>query len=397
MEPDLIRLAEAHLSPALIQRASALVGESQSSTQRALHAAIPALYNGLAAEAGSASGAHRVMEVIDEGGFREGATLIHDRLAKGRGEEVIEGGKALLARLLPGRSISISDSLAGTAGVKTSSMSSLLGLATPLVLGTVGREVQARGLDAAGLAAMLRGAQPSTRVSATAENGRVAHSPAERSAHPAGAATGLGRFWPLLLVIPLALAGAFWIRRPSMEPRTDPPPRGLGAGLPPTPPDTAPPTMQPPAEEAPAPVDTVPVPEGISEGTVAYEMHEYLAGGGNDGVKRWVVEELTFAPASALLSGRSIPMLDGLAAVMKAHPEARLMVEGHTDDSGPPAGNVQLSKERADAVKSALVGRGVDADRVETVGVGPDRPIASNDTPVGRAMNRRTEVALIPR
>ena len=73
------------------------------------------------------------------------------------------------------------------------------------------------------------------------------------------------------------------------------------------------------------------------------------------------------------------------------------MVEGHTDDSGPPAGNVQLSKERADAVKSALVGRGVDADRVETVGVGPDRPIASNDTPVGRAMNRRTEVALIPR
>ena len=406
MEPDLIRLAEAHLSPALIQRASALVGESQSNTQRALHAAIPALYTGLAAEAGSASGAHRVMEVIDEGGFREGVTLIQDRLAKGRGEEVIEGGKALLARLLPGRSISLSDSLAGTAGVKTSSMSSLLGLAAPLVLGSVGREVQARGLDAPGLAAMLRGAQPSTRVSATAENGRVAHSPAERPAHPAGAATGLGRFWPLLLVIPLALAGAFWIRRPSTTPLTDPPPRGLGAGLPPTPPDTAPPAVQPPAEvspepadtvPAPAPVDTVPAPEGISEGTVAYEMHEYLAGGGNDGVKRWIVEELTFAPASAQLPGRSIPMLDGLAVVMKAHPEARLMVEGHTDDSGPPAGNVQLSKARADAVKSALVGRGVDADRIETAGVGPDRPVASNDTPEGRAMNRRTEVALIPR
>lgn len=395
MEPDLIRLAEAHLSPALIQRASALVGESQSSTQKALQTAIPALFNGLATEASSTSGAHRVMEVIDEGGFREGVTLIHDRLAKGRGEEVIEGGKALLARLLPGRSISLSDSLAGTAGVKASSMSSLLGLAAPLVLGAVGREAQARGLDAPGLAAMLRGAQPSTRVTATAENGRVAHGPAERSAHPAGAATGLGRFWPLLLVIPLALAGAFWIRRPSTEPRTDPPPRGLGAGLPPT--DSAPPAIQPPAEEAPAPVDTVPAPEGISEGTVAYEMHEYLAAGGHDGVKRWVVEELTFAPASALLPGRSIPMLDGLAAVMKAHPEARLMVEGHTDDSGPPAGNVQLSKARADAVKSALVGRGVDADRIETAGVGPDRPVASNDTPEGRAMNRRTEVALIPR
>lgn len=397
MGPELIRLAEAHLSPAFVQRAGALVGESSTSTHKALEAAIPAMVTGLAGEASSASGARRVMEVIEEGGLRDGATTVHDRLAKGRGAEVIEGGKALLARLFPGRVSSMVDALARSTGVGASSMSSLLALAAPLVLGTVGREVQVRGLDVDGLSAMLRSPPPSAGAAAIPEGGaRVARARTEQPDRREGAASGAGRFWPLLLLIPLAIAGAFWLRnKADAPPRVDVPaaPPRLGAGLPSAPPEAAPLASPPP----PLPADTVPPLAGVPEGTIAFEMHEYLASGGTEGVKRWVIDDLTFAPASAALPGRSIPTLDALATVMKAHPEARLLVEGHTDDSGPPGGNARLSEARASAVKSALVGRGVGAERVDVAGIGADRPIASNDTPEGRAKNRRTEVILTPR
>ena len=89
--------------------------------------------------------------------------------------------------------------------------------------------------------------------------------------------------------------------------------------------------------------------------------------------------------------------LDEVATVLKAYPEAEVVVEGHTDATGVPADNQRLSLERADAVKSALVARGVSADRIKTAGLGQDRPVASNGTVEGRAKNRRTELVVTRR
>lgn len=65
---------------------------------------------------------------------------------------------------------------------------------------------------------------------------------------------------------------------------------------------------------------------------------------------------------------------------------------GHTDNVGPSTYNERLSAERAAAVKQYLVGKGLSPDMIQTTGKGPDAPVASNETPRGRAENRRTEI-----
>lgn len=84
-----------------------------------------------------------------------------------------------------------------------------------------------------------------------------------------------------------------------------------------------------------------------------------------------------------------------LAAVMRKHPHLRVMIEGHTDSVGNDGFNQELSQKRADAVRDFLARRfGIDAARLDAIGFGETRPVADNDTPEGRQMNRRVEAAL---
>jgi len=98
-----------------------------------------------------------------------------------------------------------------------------------------------------------------------------------------------------------------------------------------------------------------------------------------------------FEPGSAVLRPVSRPLLDEMAQVMVRFKERRFEVIGHTDAQGARAANVALSLARAQAVKNYLVAKGLPADRLNTSGQGPDRPVASNDTEAGRARNRRIE------
>jgi OOP family OmpA-OmpF porin len=73
----------------------------------------------------------------------------------------------------------------------------------------------------------------------------------------------------------------------------------------------------------------------------------------------------------------------------------RISIEGHTDNVGTEAMNMRLSTKRAEAVRAYLVQKGVAPDRLESVGYGPTRPIASNKTAMGRGQNRRTEFRIV--
>src|SRR6185295_13404740 len=84
--------------------------------------------------------------------------------------------------------------------------------------------------------------------------------------------------------------------------------------------------------------------------------------------------------------------LDQLAAVLKNHPERRVLVEGFTDSTGSAESNLLLSRARAEAVRVALLARGIGADRIDVRGNGEARPVASNNTQAGRQQNRRVEV-----
>ena len=83
------------------------------------------------------------------------------------------------------------------------------------------------------------------------------------------------------------------------------------------------------------------------------------------------------------------PLFDDIAQMLKNFPMWRLKIVGHTDSTGDAARNQLLSLQRANAVTLALVDRGIQASRLETEGAGQTQPVASNDTPEGRALNRR--------
>lgn len=98
--------------------------------------------------------------------------------------------------------------------------------------------------------------------------------------------------------------------------------------------------------------------------------------------------------ASAEIKPQSKPTLDEIAAVMGAHPDWKLNVGGHTDNIGGDAFNLQLSQQRAEAVKTALVTQyKISADRLTTAGFGASSPVETNETMEGRARNRRVELS----
>lgn len=100
-------------------------------------------------------------------------------------------------------------------------------------------------------------------------------------------------------------------------------------------------------------------------------------------------QTVEFEVSSARLATAGKALLDRVAAVLAAANSVNVDIEGHTDDIGDPNYNQSLSEQRAQAVLSYLVGKGIAADRLTAAGFGPSQPIADNKTRQGRQQNRR--------
>ncbi|MBO4332685.1 MAG: OmpA family protein [Paludibacteraceae bacterium] len=113
-----------------------------------------------------------------------------------------------------------------------------------------------------------------------------------------------------------------------------------------------------------------------------------------DEIIKTAFSQLEFESAKAIIKQSSYSSLDGLATLLKAHQEWTVTLKGYTDNSGQAAKNLQLSKDRAAAVKAYLVNKGVSASKIQSFGYGSANPVASNTTLAGRAKNRRVEIEL---
>lgn len=108
-----------------------------------------------------------------------------------------------------------------------------------------------------------------------------------------------------------------------------------------------------------------------------------------------VMDGIHFDTDRDTITRDSVPVLERAAEVLGKYPDLRVEISGHTDSRGGYKHNMDLSRRRADAVRSWLVEHGVDGSRIETRGAGPNEPIDTNETAAGRFNNRRIEFEIL--
>lgn len=163
------------------------------------------------------------------------------------------------------------------------------------------------------------------------------------------------------------------------------------------PPPSSMPASRPTPAPTPAPVETATAPTATPPpapaATLAQRLAELAPDSGSDG-RQITLEDLVFEPGTATFSADADAGLARVAAWAAATPSAKIRIEGHTDATGSPDANRALSLRRAEAVRDALIARGIAATRIAVSGEGAAQPVASNDEPAGRARNRRVVVRL---
>jgi outer membrane protein OmpA-like peptidoglycan-associated protein len=115
-----------------------------------------------------------------------------------------------------------------------------------------------------------------------------------------------------------------------------------------------------------------------------------------EGQRIAILDKVYFATNKDVILAKSHPLLKQVAAVLRANPQIELVrVEGHTDNQGKPASNLDLSQRRANTVRAFLIKEGIAPERLEAVGYGQTKPVAPNTTARGRETNRRVEFTIV--
>ena len=246
----------------------------------------------------------------------------------------------------------------------------------------------------------------------------MAHSTAEAIEEGAGEGK---KFLPWLLIA-AALALVWGLLKSCSTPETAPEATTSVTTAPtmPAPDSATPPPVEPvvatPAEPAaPAPTESPKVEAPAPDTAPASDAYEKtLASGyaikaakdgfeskllgfieGSEAISKdlwFTMDGIQFDTNKASIRKESEAQVNHIAEILKAYPKVEIKIGGYTDNTGKANANKKLSNNRALAVKKAIVGKGVKADRIDAEGYGSDHPVASNDTTEGRQQNRRIDV-----
>lgn len=126
--------------------------------------------------------------------------------------------------------------------------------------------------------------------------------------------------------------------------------------------------------------------EGMKQEITANEMFEKINSGNS------ISLYINFETGKSSIKNESQNIVDELYTMLKNNPALKIIIEGHTDNVGNKTSNQTLSEQRSASVKTALVNKGIAADRIKTTGYGQDKPVADNTTEEGKAKNRRVEI-----
>ena len=361
-----------------LSRVASAIGEEPVKTKAALGAMIPAVIGGLADKVSTPERASGLLDLIrtqslDSGDVTDPARVLTTPAGV---TTLMNAGGALGDSLFGTRTTVMSDGVASLAGVGRSSSSSLMNLVLPLVLGVIAKHVKKGGWNATSLMSLLTGQREFLRdtpgldgVLGTGEASvRDVYETEEVQGRPPIAEavddspSRKGWLWalPLLLLIPLL---GYLVSR-SREPREA--------------------AVQIPASLAiPRSAPDPDTPVGTTGTTATFTAIGPF--------------RLEFSTATGALTATSSEQLRDIVAIMKANPQARLEITGHSDNVGDEGRNMKLSRERADAVTDRIARLGIDRSRMTTAGHGDGDPVADNGTPEGRHDNRRVEIRITER
>ncbi len=433
MSFNLIDAAKGLFTNDLVGKASAYLGESENTVVKAIGGIIPSLLGGVADKATSShDGAVAVTNLAkesDSAGFLGNLGGFFDNDGGG----MLSKGAGLLSNLFgQGKTDMLSTVISQFSGAKSSSITSLLSMAAPAILGMLGKHANTNNLSADGLASMLSsqkdniaGALPPGLNLSSLFSGFGASKAAEHVSHAATtahAATqhyteeeksggGMKLLFPIILLALLGAAAWYFFKDGCRGPKDPDHTEATHTDTP-----SADGTTGHTASMAMGKLDslsgdfiydagesvTLNLPNNggsltVGKNTTEYRLINFLndKNATIDTVKgNWFeFTNVRFKTGGSEITEESLTQLRNLVTIAKAFPAAQFKIGGYTDNTGDAAKNVALSQKRADAVVAKLKELGMTSTALESAkGYGQEWPIADNATPEGRAQNRRVAV-----
>jgi OmpA-OmpF porin, OOP family len=417
MSINLLDLVKTQLTSSIITQTSKFLGESENGTQNALAAALPAVLGGIVNKVSTNDGAKNLMDLLlqgkHDGGILDNFSNIIGNSSQTQG--LIQSGNGLLKSLVGDKVSGIVNVISTISGISSGSISSLLGIITPLFMGTIGRQVSTNNLGLSGLTSLLSSQIPFIKETLPATLASVlgfgdfgasvikrinqvekdTKSPTNWVPWIVGGALILGGFLffkscqgqsPVSATSATAEAASATeaaVAKAKMEAEAAAKATADKAN------ELAKNAMELFKVSLPS-GETLDVPKGSLEDTLVSWL--------NDKTKKvdkttWFnFDRLLFDTGKSTLQASSQAQLANVAAILKAYPRVKIKLGGYTDNTGNAAANLKLSSGRAGAVHAELIKLGAGNGRIAYEGYGAKFPVGDNNTEEGRQQNRRIAI-----
>ncbi|RAK62191.1 OmpA family protein [Hymenobacter edaphi] len=432
MSQNIIDVVRSFFSDGVVQQTSSALGEHGNRVRSALTGLAPLVLGGLLRRTEQPGGPAEVFGMAQQA-HSSGLLDNVGGLLTGDGGGWSSRGPEFLRSALGGQYQPATEAIASGSGINSGIVGRLAGLVVPVVLGLLGRHAAQNNLDANGLSGWLTSQRSSildalpfglggllgglgggaTAAGASMANtGRdTGHAARSVVTETVPTAAREGRpWWPWLLLLLLGVALLYYLfgRNRNEEPVTT---TDTTTTI-----DTTTTAAAPVAAAAPTGrydeatgnyiYDTgtttdVKLPDGtvlnVGSNSTEARLFNFLNDAslpvGDDKTQGWLsLDRVYFDTGKATLTTESQQQLKNIAAILKAFPNAAIKLGGYTDNKGSADANLTLSADRANAARKAVMNNGIDAGRVAAEGYGQEHPLATNDTPEGRAQNRRVDV-----
>ncbi|AYA37399.1 OmpA family protein [Hymenobacter oligotrophus] len=417
-----------------VSQVSAAVGESETGIRKALPKVVPLVLSSLIKLSEQVGGSEVIWTMALDANRADSRT---DVLAAENESSPAHRGQQLIRSLLTENNHRRVGEIALESGIRHAAVERLLGVVAPVMLGVLGEHATRQSLDAPALGRWLHAQRSSVSglLIGEKESALVAPQPVPEPRRPlppvhepVAVHEGFSQrqwLWPALLVLLAVLTGFFLGQNRTAPLASLPPASSYTAGLG-TANDRVVPSAVPARAASNAPTSNAapgggrydaatenyiydtgkPVQLTLLGGTThtvganstENRLYRFLADANVqvDSINRtkgWInFDRVYFDARKATLTDESMAQLRNVADILKSFPRSRVKIGGYTDTTGVFMQNLKLSEERATVAMAALVGLGVPPNRIEAKGYGQKYPVASNETPVGRALNRRISI-----